>query len=168
MSFLTPSVGDILMLSQLAWRIGCAFTAGRASAPAQFQEVENELKGLNQAIMLLAETLDEDGSLLQRADDKTKEGLDKILGCCRQTLDVLESFVIQYQEIKRPDEHGGLASQRTWRQVLVRHYKTITWTTEGGDIQQLRNKLQMHTQSISLTMQALQRYTVLSLNSILC
>lgn len=157
MAFPTPSIGDILMLSQLAWKVGCAFTAGRQGAPSQFQEIENELKGLTTAITLLAESLDEDGSLLARSDDKTREGLNKILGCCRQTLDDLDSFVNQYQEIKRPDEAGGLATQRTWRSVLIRNYKKIMWTTEGGGITSLRNMLAMHTSTISLTMQALQR-----------
>ena len=67
------------MLSQLSWKIGCAFTAGRAGAPAQFREVENELKSLTTAITLLAESIDEDGGLLARSDAKTREGLDKIL-----------------------------------------------------------------------------------------
>ncbi|MCJ1417399.1 hypothetical protein MMC32_003743 [Xylographa parallela] len=167
MAFPTPSIGDILMLSQLAWKIGCAFTAGRAGAPAQFQEVENELKSLTTAITLLAESLDEDGSLLARADERTQEGLDKILGCCRQTLDDLDSFVIQYQEVRRPDEAGGLATRKTWRAVLLKNYKKIMWTTEGGSIQSLRNMLVMHTQSISLTMQALQSRSLSRLEKVI-
>ena len=155
------------MLSQLAWKIGCAFTAGRAGAPAQFQEVENELKSLTTAITLLAESLDEDGSLLARADERTQEGLDKILGCCRQTLDDLDSFVIQYQEVRRPDEAGGLATRKTWRAVLLKNYKKIMWTTEGGSIQSLRNMLVMHTQSISLTMQALQSRSLSRLEKVI-
>lgn len=79
-----PSVGDLMMLSQLAWKIGCAFTSGRHGAPAEFQEVENELTGLTKSITLLTEALDRDDSLLARADEKTKDGLDKILECCRQ------------------------------------------------------------------------------------
>ncbi|MCJ1320126.1 hypothetical protein MMC15_005463 [Xylographa vitiligo] len=167
MAFPTPSIGDILMLSQLAWKIGCAFTAGRAGAPAQFQEVENELKSLTTAITLLAESLDEDGSLLARADGRTREGLDKILGCCRQTLDALDSFVNQYQEVRRPDEAGGLATQKSWRSVLLKNYKKIIWTTEGGSIQSLRNMLAMHTQSVSLTMQALQSRSLSRLEKVI-
>lgn len=79
-----PSIGDIMLLSQLAWKIGCAFTSGRQGAPAEFQEVENELTSLTKAITLLTEVLDRDDSILVRADEKTKDGLDKILECCRQ------------------------------------------------------------------------------------
>ena len=152
-----PSIGDILMLSQLAWRIGRAFTSGRAGAPTEFQEVENELQSLTTSLTLLAEALDQDDSIISRADEKTKEGLDKILGSCRQTLENLDSFVSQYQEIKRLDGENNMATQRSWKRLLVRNYKTICWTGEGGTIQALRNMLHMHVNSISLTMQALHR-----------
>lgn len=153
-----PSIGDVMMLSQLAWKIGCAFTSGRAGAPAEFKEVENELTSLTRSLTLLAETLDKDDSIMARADEKTTEGLGKILECCRHTLDSLDSFVDAYQELRKPDESGGLPAQRSWKQVLVKNYKKIWWTTEEGDIQALRNMLQVHVNSISLTMQALQRY----------
>lgn len=78
------SVADIMELSQLAWKIGCTFTSGRPGAPAEFREIENELTSLTKAITLLAEVLDKDDSILARADEKTKDGLDKILECCRQ------------------------------------------------------------------------------------
>jgi hypothetical protein len=80
----SPSIGDIMMLSQLAWKIGCAFTSGKSSAPAEFQEVKHELNRLTKFTGMLAEVLDNDDSMIVGADDKTKEGLDKILECCRQ------------------------------------------------------------------------------------
>lgn len=51
------SVGDILMLSQTAWKIGRAFTKGKKSAPSEFLEVERESNGLSDALKLVAETL---------------------------------------------------------------------------------------------------------------
>jgi hypothetical protein len=154
-----PNIGDILMLSQLAWRIGCAFTSGRQGAPAEFQEVENELNSLTSALTLLAETLDEDGSIISRSDEKTREGVEKILESCRQTLSNLDSFVLQYQEIKKSDggRDGMVATQKSWKKILVRNYKTIWWTSEGGNIEALRSMLNMHVNSISIMMQALQR-----------
>ena len=154
----TPSVGDVMMLSQLAWKIGCAFTSGRAGAPAEFQEVENELKSLTTSITLLAESLDKDDSIITRSDDKTREGLDKILGFCRQTLENLDAFVNQYQEIRRHDGVGGVVTEKRWKHLLIKNYKKIMWTTEGGGIQSLRDMLAMHTESVSLTVQALQKY----------
>ena len=154
---MTPSIGDILMLSQLAWKIGCAFTVGKKGAPSQFAEVEQELKNLATTTTLLANSLQEDDSLLARSDEKTRDGLAKILACCSQSLSSLEAFVDQYQEVRKPNEAGG-AVRRSWKSVLIKNYKTIIWTTEGGNIQSLRSILALHTQSLSLAMQALQRY----------
>ena len=76
------SVGDALMLGSLVWKIGCAFKSGRSGAPAEFREVENELKSLQISLGSLADTLGEDGSILSRADDRTKEGLKRIISSC--------------------------------------------------------------------------------------
>ncbi|KAL9129707.1 MAG: hypothetical protein Q9217_001910 [Psora testacea] len=149
------SVGDVMLLSSLAWKIGRAFTVGRGVAPAEFSEVKNELEGLASAIVSLCNALEEDGSILASADDRTKEGLDTILDSCRQTLENLESLVNQYQDVIKPEgERGNI--QRKWTSSFIRNYKKMWWTSEGGNIQDLRNMLQMHVQSITLTMQALQ------------
>lgn len=144
------------MLSQLAWKIGSAFTSGRKGAPAEFQEVENELNSLTTSLTLLAEVLDEDDSIIARADQNTRDGVDKIIESCKQTLDNLNSFVLRYQEIRKPDGENG-PTLRSWKRLLIRNYKTISWTGEGGNVQSLRNVLQIHVNSITLTMQALQR-----------
>ena len=78
------SIGDVMLLSSFAWKIGRAFTSGRGGAPAEFIEVHNELKGLSEAISSLGTALDEDNSILDRADDRIKESLDTILDSCRQ------------------------------------------------------------------------------------
>jgi hypothetical protein len=81
-----------MALSQLAWKLGCAFTSGRSGAPAEFRGVESELTSLTKAITLLSETLDRDDSILARADEKTKDGLDEILECCRQVRRILRGI----------------------------------------------------------------------------
>ena len=173
-----------MMLSQLAWKIGCAFTSGRPGAPTEFQEVENELTGLTKSITLLSEALDRDDSILLRADEKTKDGLDKILECCRQviqasrlwprkrekqlrltgsrqTLENLNALIDQYQEIRKPEGTASLAVQRAWKPIFIRNYKKIWWTAEGGNIHALKNMLEMHVNSIDLTLKALQRCVIM-------
>lgn len=154
-----PSVGDILMLSQQAWKIGRAFTAGRKGAPSEFLEVETEVNGLAKALKLLAETLfaDADDSLLQKADKDTKHGVATILTSCQRTVNDLDSLMDQYQIVKKHRTAGGFAIERSWSDLVLAQYKTMMWTTEGGNIQNLRYILQMHTSTITLTMQALQR-----------
>lgn len=72
------------MLSSLAWKIGSAFTSGRAGAPAELQEVENELRSLKISLGVLQDTLNGDHSILSRADRRTNEGLGTILASCSQ------------------------------------------------------------------------------------
>ena len=76
------SVGDAMLLGSLAWKIGCAFTSGRSGAPAEFREVENELRSLQDSLSSLEDTLGDDGSILSRADDRTKKGLRVIISSC--------------------------------------------------------------------------------------
>ncbi|KAI9762661.1 MAG: hypothetical protein M4579_000279 [Chaenotheca gracillima] len=155
----TVSIGDVMMLSQVAWKIGCAFTAGRTGAPREFEEVENECFGLTTALDSLAEALDDTECIMLNANERTRAGVSKVLICCQQTLQDLSSFVVRYQELKPVsggDNSRGGNVQRSWKGILVRNFKTIWWTTEGGNIQSLRNMLNMHCNSISLTMQALE------------
>ena len=78
------SVGDAMLLGSLAWKIGCAFTSGRSGAPSEFREVENELQSLQDSLSTLEDTLGDDGSILSRADDRTQEGLRRIISSCRE------------------------------------------------------------------------------------
>jgi len=155
---MTPSVGDVLMLSQTAWKIGRAFTQGKKSARSEFAEVETEAQGLSEALKLVAETLHADGSILSQADDNTQVAIATILESAQKTLSDLESFVERYTVIKRRPTNGGFgfSVDRQFSDVVMANYKTLKWTTEGGDITALRDMLNMHTNTVSLTMQALQ------------
>ncbi|CAO2649412.1 Nn.00g067970.m01.CDS01 [Neocucurbitaria sp. VM-36] len=72
---MTVPIGDILMVSQVAWKIGRAFSAGRKDAPAEFQEVETEIGGLATALKLLAETLhaESEKSMFHSADKEIQD-----------------------------------------------------------------------------------------------
>jgi hypothetical protein len=157
---MTPSVGDILMLSQTAWRIGRAFTQGKKSAPAEFAEVEREAEGLSEALQLVAETLNSNGSILDKAEDTTKSAVSTILDSAQRTLSDLESFVARYRIIKPQ------TGERSWSDLVLTNYKTIKWTTEGGDISALRDMLHIHTSTINLTMQALQSQSLARLEKV--
>lgn len=156
MAFQPLSIGDILMLSQQAWKIGRAFTPGRSGALSEFAEVEREANGLSEALKLTAETLHSDGSILSRAEPETRGAVNEILESAGRTLSDLESLVDRYQVIRKRETNGGFVVERSWSEAIIANYRTIKWTTEGGDITELRNMLHMHTNTINLTMQALQ------------
>ncbi len=144
------------MLSQQAWKVGRAFTQGRNSAPAEFAEVEREANGLSDALKITAETLHEDDGILSRAEPETKVAVNAILQSARRTLADMESFVERYQVIRKRKTNGGFVVEKSWSDVIMANYKTFKWTTEGGTLTDLRNMLQVHTNTITLTMQALQ------------
>lgn len=156
MAFSPLSTGDVLMLSQQAWRIGRAFTQGRSGAASEFEEVEREANGISEALKLTAEILYANDSILSRAEFETRGAVYEILESAGRTLGDLESFVDRYQVIRKRKTDGGFVVERSWSEIILANYKTIKWTTEGGDITELRNILHVHTNTINLTMQALQ------------
>lgn len=146
------------MLSQVAWKIGCAFTTARAGAPEEFLEVESELVCLTTALDQLAETLDDDVEILANTNETAQVGICRVLIRCRQTLQDLNSFVTRYQDPIRSESgppNGEV--ERSWMKVLIKNWRTVWWTPEGGDIDDLREALHMHASTISMIIQALQR-----------
>ncbi|KAI9779143.1 MAG: hypothetical protein M1839_007678 [Geoglossum umbratile] len=120
-----PSIGDVLLLSQLAWRIGYAFAASRPSAPTQFYDIEIELKTLTKSLDLLAEALDDDNSILVHADDRAKAGVNKTLFNCQQSLEDLNAFMARYQELKSPESEvgtRGIQAVKTWKPLLLKNW----------------------------------------------
>ena len=125
MAFQPLSVGDILMLSQTAWKIGRAFKNGKKSAPSEFAEVEREASGLSEALKLVAEALHTDGSILSSAEPETRVAVNTILESARTTLSDLESFVERYQVIKKKETNGGFVVERSWSDVVMANYKIL-------------------------------------------
>ncbi|KAF2231912.1 hypothetical protein EV356DRAFT_535084 [Viridothelium virens] len=156
-----PSIGDILMLSQIAWKIGRAFSSGRRSSPAEFKEIESELNALSKSLKSFAETLfAEDENILSQAGKRAQNGVAIILLSCQQTLQDLESLVEQYQVIRRTETSGGYTVDRSWSELVLTNFGQMMWTTEGGSIHSLKTMLHMHTSTISVTVQALQEKSV--------
>ncbi|KAL9080283.1 MAG: hypothetical protein Q9157_000933 [Trypethelium eluteriae] len=154
-----PSIGDILMLSQIAWKIGRAFSSGRRSSPAEFKEIESELNALSKSLKSFAETLfAEDENILSQAGKRAQNGVAIILLSCQQTLQDLESLVEQYQVIRRTETSGGYTVDRSWSELVLTNFGQMMWTTEGGSIHSLKTMLHMHTSTISVTVQALQEF----------
>ena len=145
-----PSVGDILVLSQTAWRVGRAFTPGKKVVPVEFAEVEREAERLSEALRVVAETLSSNASILDKAEDTTRSAVSTILDSSQRTLDDLESFIARYRTIKPG------TGERSWSDLVISNYKTLKWTAEGGGISALRDLLYVHTNTINITMQALQ------------
>jgi hypothetical protein len=154
-----PSIGDVVMLSQVSWKIGRAFAAGQNSTPIEFQEIENEINGLGQLLKQLAEAMHAEAnvSLIHQATEHVQRDIKTILDACKRTVNDLESRVEHNQVIKKHRTVGGFAIERSWSDLVMTDYPTMSWTTEGGDLHSLSDLLRMHTNHIALLIQALQR-----------
>ncbi|KAI8940761.1 hypothetical protein NX059_002026 [Plenodomus lindquistii] len=153
-----PNVGDLLMLSQAAWMLEQAFAAGRKDAPADLQVIEAEIGGFARALKLLAEALQNTSpEVLQLAGRAVQDGISTIILSCQRTINDLDSLIDQYQVIKKRPTTSGFAIERTWSHLVLAEYKTMLWTTNGGTLQDLKGLLQLHTNFVALTTQAIQR-----------
>ena len=154
-----PSFGDILNLSQAAWRIGRAFTSNRKDVPAGFRSVEEDVSGLTRALTQLAETLQTEANttLLSKSDQTTQDGIALIFSSCQRTIHDLDSLVDRYQVIRKRRTDSGFAIERSWSDLVLTQHETVMWTTEGGNLHDLSSLLQMHTKSMQLLAEAVKR-----------
>lgn len=155
------SIGDAIVMAELALKIGQAFTKGRKSAPAEFREVESQLYSLSAALYALRAARESgisppllvDSSNLPRYipshHNDNQDIILGMLGSCKDTLSHLESIVKKYSII------GTLADPeqprlKRWSRELKANWKKIAWTTEGGDLTALKNNLTIQTNSLNL------------------
>ncbi|KAF7122773.1 hypothetical protein CNMCM5793_000883 [Aspergillus hiratsukae] len=147
------SIGDVLMLSKLAWDISQAFTSGRKSAPAEFQEVQNQLSSLTHALESLKSLSRETPGQDHGA---SASSITPILQNCRSTLKHLEALVNKYMIIENDGGSNG-SEKRRWREEIRKNWKKVRWTREGGDLTRLQHNLGVHINSLNLTIAVLNR-----------
>lgn len=154
------SIGDALLLGQIALKLGQAFTTGRKSAPAEFREVENQLYALSAALTALHSSgvaaqlnaaLGTDAVLGSPLEDGRNGGavLETMLGNCQETLSHLDKIVQKYAKLKSAADPEAPVFQR-WSRKLAIDISKIKWTTEGGDLESLRNKFMVHINCINV------------------
>jgi hypothetical protein len=156
-----PSIGDVLMLSQAAWRTGRAFaSSSNQQVPREFVGIQEELNRLSKALKCLAESFFADGteSFIAQVGRYSHDGIAAILLSCRRTLDDLESITDQYQDIIKTKTAGGYTVERSWSDLVLSNIHGMIWTVEGGSIQILREMLSMHVITVSMLRIVLDRY----------
>lgn len=165
---LPVSIGDGILLSTLALRLGRAFSSGRESAPDEFQEVQNQLYSLSKALEAVSshqkipfET--QNGNEIDVTSSRNKEEPDQhdvialMVSNCRNTLGHLELIVDKYTELRSDSEEPGQAGGKRWRKELKENWKKVRWTTEGGDLDKLRGNLAVHIEGLNLAISAINR-----------
>jgi hypothetical protein len=149
-------IGDVLTLSGLAYNLGKILTSGRREAPAEFQEVQNQLFAISNALKLLSTTLKKSGSSGDEDPEEEEEILGRMVENCSATLMHLDKILKKYPELRLDSEKEQFDenTHRKWRQELKDNIKKIKWTTEGADLDKLRHNLATHVNALNLAIAA--------------
>jgi hypothetical protein len=163
MSLQSPlSVGDIILLGQIAYKVAKAFSSGAKSAPVEFAEVQSLLLSLKESFDLLARSLTTGrapnaAASIPQAQNPEEESMSKphselanILSNCRDVLRHLEGFVDKYSVLESTTEDQDTSRNRKLRDNLKRSWKKVAWTKEGGEIAKLKQTLIAHTNALHL------------------
>ncbi|RYP55178.1 hypothetical protein DL768_000172 [Monosporascus sp. mg162] len=154
------SIGDVVLLGQIAWKLAQAFTNGQNSAPSEFREVENQLYALSSALKALSDAQNHNSALTANGSSVASlAGQDEenarwdmiriILNNCHNTLKHLESFAEKYGIVVDASDLSAPRFKR-WREDLFRNWKKVTWTKEAGTLATLRSQVVIHTNSLNL------------------
>ncbi|KAF2404157.1 hypothetical protein EJ06DRAFT_518632 [Trichodelitschia bisporula] len=157
MAVAMPSTGDILMLSQAAWRTARAFAPGRKTYPEDFLEVEKELASLSKLLKQLAEDLFEEDveSIVVQSDDHTQRSISALMDAIKVALADLESLVEECQITRMTPTPMGYTVERCWSDPVLQCYNTMRWTSDGGGIQHLKGAFAFYADALTVMRQAL-------------
>ncbi|KAH6850634.1 hypothetical protein B0I37DRAFT_118134 [Chaetomium sp. MPI-CAGE-AT-0009] len=156
------SFGDAAAMAKIALRVAQAFKQGYKSAPAEFREVENQLRSLSAALTAFKDGCGADldavvidpAKLPSRFQTQEQDGMHSVAGIldsCHETLKHLEKIVESYDVVVTPKDPTK-SRLRRWNTEMARNYKKIAWTTEAGDLAALRSQLMVHTNSLDLVL----------------
>jgi hypothetical protein len=157
------SVGDAILLSQIALRIGQAFTSGRKSAPGEFVEIQSLLFTLSETLKLLAKDLPDSnqvtsaGSAVEGPDEGAQVEnalLTQTIMSCQSTLTHLETLIAKYMVLEDRGENTG---QKRWKDEVKKNWKKLLWTTEGGDIAKLKTTITAHVNGLNLVLSVINK-----------
>jgi hypothetical protein len=158
---LPVSIGDAILLSKLAYRLGHTLFVGRKQAPAGILEVQNQLYSLSNALhsvtrttilktpdLLSCQPQSED---TEAADDQV-HALARVIDNCRRTLNEVTTLTAKYDS-----ESAGLGlsatedpASRRWKESLRANWKKLKWTMEGEKLDALKKDLHVHITALAL------------------
>ncbi|ORY07931.1 hypothetical protein BCR34DRAFT_603732 [Clohesyomyces aquaticus] len=162
------SIGDAILLSKLAYRLGHALTIGRKSAPEGLEEVQNQLYSLGRALEYVASRL----STKQTGQDPVSgpawtvypknedEAIEQVVRNCKNTLERLETLVEKYNDLQqRPAQEVNRESGTGWQSNLKTNLKKVRWTMQGEELDAIREDLHVHIASLNLLISGMTQST---------
>ncbi|OAL33502.1 hypothetical protein AYO20_07188 [Fonsecaea nubica] len=168
------SIGDIILLGQLSYKLYDTVTTGRRNASRELQELGDVLFGLNCALDHLrhvAGDISKAASTSLSNDSHGREmqqALDQMVQNCAVTLNDLDSVTKKYRDGAMVSENNennegvesgaGSGSRRGQkrRQVLknaiASNWAKIRWDIDKDSLKAYRDKLQAHINAINLVL----------------
>lgn len=162
------SVGDAILLSQIAYNLSQALTSGRKGASAEFAEVQDLLNTLSGALKLLARDLPAEETTKTDQAPKVRQGdldgedaaLLQMIMNCRGTLKQLENLVAKYKDIDA--KSVAQKAEKRWTDEARINWKKILWTKEGAEISKIKVSLTAHINGVNLAVGAINKSEALS------
>jgi hypothetical protein len=168
------SVGDILLVSQLAYKLYSTVTSGRRAAARDLKELEDVLFSLRCALDHLGKAAKDISAAASNRQDASgvdmRQKLDTMIVSCRTTLEELDSMTKKYREAAAQGESNavdaaadlsaiGLSTspnkKRSMPQVkqkLRENWMKMRWDVERNSLSEYRVKLQAHTDAINIVL----------------
>lgn len=151
-------IGDIVLLSDLAHRLGTTLTSGRKGATAEFQQVQNQLFAIGKALSFASAIIENpkspDGDQNVPPED---EILGRMIENCGETLKHLDGVLEKYPELRADAPQVDGRAQQKWVKDLKDNIRKIKFTTEGPGLDKLRSSLEIHVTALNLAITARNR-----------
>lgn len=159
------SVGDVILLSQLAYRLGKTLAAGRKSAPSTHKEVQNQLFALSHALRSIveddperpdrSEDCDNDKRQFSKTASSSHEheysrNLQTMLENCEDVLERFRTLIEKYTSMGQNADEKCPNRAAKWRGELKSSWKKVRWTMKDDDVENFRKDLAVHIQSLNL------------------
>ncbi|KAJ5864008.1 uncharacterized protein N7529_005924 [Penicillium soppii] len=156
MSF-NPSIGDLVLCTQIAYRVFSAVRDCKTTAPRDLKELEGVLRGLHIALEHLSSNISAIVNVV--LSETIKDALQSMTSLCRQTLEELQDATRPYcNAAYDPVFPNGTAFTRKLPVRIKMHWKRFVWQMRGDSFTQYRNNLLLHTQSINVLVNTLNLY----------
>lgn len=129
------SVGDAVLLSQLAWKT----VQNARKACGEHDELTREALSLHVVLRRLEQDAEKPGSPINRPNDTYKEELDVVFDGCKKVLNVLDQVLTKYNALSDQERSG--------RKLLAR---IRFGNGKMADMVEMRGKLAYHSSAMSL------------------
>ena len=129
------SIGDAVLLSQLAWRA----VDNSRKACGEHDELMHKVSCLRNVLQRLEIELKNDSSPLNRPNDPYHEELQHITRGCRRVLGTMDQILQKYNALSKEERSG----RKLWQQIRFGNGKM-------GSLIDLRSKIVYYTTAMSL------------------